>query len=215
MRTKTLFLSAAALAAGVLSSMAQANVYSVNVVGYVNKTIPPNQFVLLANPLVAATNDVVTLGAALPNKSTVQIWNGTGFTIASKTVAGWDVNFPIAPGTGFFVKTPSTATTVTNTFVGSVVIGFGQTNSVSLPGGVFSLVGSPIPVAGTLADSGPNTINIGSSLPNKSTIQIWDGSKFVIASKTVAGWDTNLAIGVAEGFFVKPFGATNWTQTLQ
>lgn len=214
MRTKTLFLSAAALAAGVLSTMAQANVYSVNVVGYVNKVIPPNQFVLLANPLDAATNDVIALGAALPNKSTIQIWNGSGFTLAGKTASGWDNNFQIPVGTGFFVKTPSTASTITNTFVGSVAVAYGATNSMALPTG-FSLVGSMIPVAGTLTDAGPNTLNLGNSLPNKSTVQTWDGTKFVVSGKTASGWDTPLTIGVGEGFFVKPYTATNWSQTLQ
>src|SRR5207249_3273515 len=40
MRTKTLLAAAAMLAAGFASSMAQSNVYSLNVVGYVNRVIP-------------------------------------------------------------------------------------------------------------------------------------------------------------------------------
>ena len=47
MRTKTLLLTAALAAAGVVSSMAQ--VYSVNSVGYVNLTLP-NGFSMIANP---------------------------------------------------------------------------------------------------------------------------------------------------------------------
>src|SRR6478672_7317898 len=46
MRTKTLLLTAALAAVGVSSSMAQ--VYSVNVVGYVNKSVPKG-FYMLAN----------------------------------------------------------------------------------------------------------------------------------------------------------------------
>lgn len=214
MRTKTLFLSAAALAAGVLSSMAQANVYSVNVVGYVNKVIPPNQFVLLANPLNDGTNTIDSLGAALPNKSSAQIWNGTGFTLASKANGTWSTPLSIPPGTGYFVKTP-TGASVTNTFVGSVIIGFNQTNSVNLAGGVFSLVGSPVPIAGALDDAGPNTLNLGNALPNKSSVQTWNGNGFNLASKANGTWSTNLPIGVAEGFFVKPNSPTNWSQILQ
>jgi hypothetical protein len=215
MRTKTTLLSAVAMAAGLVSSVAQSNVYSVNIVGYVNATIPANQFALLANPLSAPTNDVVNLGASLPNKSSIQIWNGTGFTVAGKASGVWDNNFLIPPGTGFFVKTPSTAGTITNTFVGNVIVGPGQTNTVALPGGVFSLLGSPIPFAGDLNSSGPNTLNLGNSLPNKSSVQTWNGTGFVVAGKASGVWDNNLTIGVAQGFFVKPASSTNWSQVLQ
>src|SRR5215475_1208779 len=51
MRTKTLLLSAVALAAGVLASQAQSNVYSANVVGYVNLPVPVSTLVLAATPL--------------------------------------------------------------------------------------------------------------------------------------------------------------------
>ena len=40
MRTKTLLIAAAALAAGILSSSAQT--YSQNIVGYVNQVLPAN-----------------------------------------------------------------------------------------------------------------------------------------------------------------------------
>ena len=75
MRTKTLLLSAAALVAGALGSQAQSNVYSANVVGYVSVPLPASTFVLAATPLDAGTNDLNTLLAALPNKSSAQVWN--------------------------------------------------------------------------------------------------------------------------------------------
>jgi len=104
---------------------------------------------------------------------------------------------------------------LTNTFVGSVVIGFGQTNSLALPSG-FSLIGSPVPIAGTLADSGVNTLNLGNTLPNKSTIQVWNGTGFVGTSKAGGTWgNPGLQIGVAQGFFVNLPSPTNWVQTLQ
>jgi hypothetical protein len=56
MRTKTLLLSAAAMAAGLVSSVAQSNVYSVNVVGYVNQVLPAGTLVAVANPLDNGTN---------------------------------------------------------------------------------------------------------------------------------------------------------------
>src|SRR2546421_1894502 len=57
MRTKTL-VCAAALAAGALTSWAQSNVYSLNVVGYVNVVFPPGQFTVFANPLNNANNAI-------------------------------------------------------------------------------------------------------------------------------------------------------------
>jgi len=104
MRTKNLLLSAAALVAGALSAQAQSNVYSVNVVGYVNAPVAGNSaFTLLANPLSDGTNTIASLGAALPNKTTVQVWNGSGFTGTSKAGGAWgNPALPIPPGTGFF-----------------------------------------------------------------------------------------------------------------
>ena len=193
--------------------MAQSNVFSVNVVGYVNTVLPAGQFALVANPLDDGTNTITSLGAALPNKSSAQIWNGSGFTLSSKGGGVWTSNLFIPPGTGFFVKSPSA---VTNTFVGNVILGFGGTNTVNLPAGVFSLVGSPVPFAGALADAaGDNALNIGSQLPNKSSVQTWNGTGFTLASKGGGVWTTNISIPVGTGFFVKPATATAWTQTLK
>jgi hypothetical protein len=58
MRTKTLLIAAAALVVGVISSQAQ--VYSQNVVGYYNVTIPAGQFYILANQLVNGTDTAQT-----------------------------------------------------------------------------------------------------------------------------------------------------------
>jgi hypothetical protein len=200
MKTKTLLIAAAALAAGVVSSQAQ--VYSQNVVGYVNVVLPAQQFALIANPLDDGTNTVTSLCAALPNKSSVQIWNGTGFTLASKGGGVWNTNISIPVGTGFFVQS---ASAVTNTFVGTVAMG--STNS--LPSQVFKLVGSTVPYAGDLSDT---NLNIGPTLPNKSSIQVWNGSGFTLASKGGGVWNTNLSISVGQGFFVQSSSAVDWVQ---
>jgi len=88
MRTKALLLSAAALAAGLISSEAQ-NVYSVNVVGYVN--VPARLgFSSMSNPLDAAGSNSATnviqnvfdsgAGQGPWDGSQLQIWNGTHYT---------------------------------------------------------------------------------------------------------------------------------------
>ena len=61
MRTKTTLVAAAILAAGIASSMAQANVYSLNVVGYVNVTVQGGgAYNLIANPLNNTTGNTLT-----------------------------------------------------------------------------------------------------------------------------------------------------------
>ena len=109
MRTKTLLLAAAATVAGIASLQAQSNVYSVNVVGYVNVTIPTG-YSLIANPLNSSDNTVSNLfnatsqsGAALG--STVYTWNGAGFIGNNNDEfgGGWP---PTAPFTVDNVKGP-------------------------------------------------------------------------------------------------------------
>src|SRR5882724_281686 len=174
MRTKTLLLTAAIAMAGIASSLAQGNVYSQNIVGYVNVVlVGGTNFSLVANPLDDGTNPCASLLASLPNKSQVQVWNpalngGAGdFDFSQKTAGAWSPNLSIPPGTGFFVK-PQSAAAITNTFVGQVIIPPGGTNTVALPALSFRLVGSPVPYAGNLQDpANTQGFNLGSSLPNK------------------------------------------------
>jgi hypothetical protein len=208
---KTLLIAAAALVAGVISSEAQ--VYSANIVGYVNVTMPAGALVLTSNPLDDGTNTANDVLATLPNKSTVQLWNGTGFTLFTKTATGFAGNPSIPVGTGFFVKSVSN---FTNTFVGNVVPApGGNQSSVALPAGALVLVGSTLPVGGTFNDVGTNAFNLIATLPNKSTVQTWNGTGFTLLTKTATGFAGNPALSVAQGFFVKSVSATNWTQTLQ
>jgi hypothetical protein len=208
---KTLLIAAAALVAGVISSDAQ--VYSANIVGYVNVSMPAGALVLTSNPLDDGTNTANDLLASLPNKSVIQIWNGSGFTPISKTATGFSPNPSLPVGTGFFVKS---ATAFTNTFVGNVVPAPGGNQSaVNLPAGTLVLVGSTLPVGGTFNDVGTNAFNLIATLPNKSVIQTWNGTGFVPFSKTATGFSPNPPLSVAQGFFVKAATSTNWVQTLQ
>jgi len=204
MRTKNLLLSAAALVAGALSVQAQSNVYSVNVVGYVNKVLPAGVFQLVANPLNDGTNDLNSALGALPNKSQVQIWNGASFDNYTKGGGVWPVA-SVPPGVGFFVKSQ---TAITNTFVGQVAGGSGGVTN-ALPSGVFVLVGSAIPFAGDL-----NSTNINLNLANKSQVQLWNGTSYDNYTKGGGAWPVNPGISVAQGFFLKSQTATNWVQAL-
>jgi len=210
---KTLLIAAAALVAGVVSSQAQ--VYSANVVGYVNTSIPKTTFALISNPMDNGTNTANDLLATLPNKSTIQLWNGTGFTPYTKTSSGFTPSNPSIPvGAGFFV---SAASAYTNTFVGNVVPNpGGNVATNALPKTSFALVGSVLPVSGTFNDAGTNAFNLNATLPNKSTVQIWNGTGFTPFTKTSSGFTpSNPTYAVGQGFFVSSAAATNWVQTLQ
>jgi hypothetical protein len=208
---KTLLIAAAALVAGVISSEAQ--VYSANIVGYVNVTCPANTLVLASNPLDDGTNQANDLLGNLPNKSSIQLWNGSGFTPYAKGASGFTGNPSIPVGTGFFIKS---ASNFTNTFVGNVVPApGGNQSSVNLPANTLVLVGSTLPVSGNFNDVGTNAFNLIATLPNKSSIQLWNGTGFTPYAKGATGFTGNPTLAVAEGFFIKSASATNWVQTLQ
>src|SRR5258708_3205045 len=95
MRTKTLAVCAAVLAAGALSTMPQSNVYSLNIVGYANVRISPgNGF--YANPFNHSGNNsasnIFTLaplddGGANPNNQM------NSFYVLTFTGAGFDSSY--------------------------------------------------------------------------------------------------------------------------
>jgi hypothetical protein len=78
--------------------------------------------------------------------------------------------------------------------------------SVAVTAGQLQLISNPL-------DDGTNTANslLGSTLPNHSAIQIWNGSGFASITKTSSGFAGNPSIPVGTGFFVK--ASTNATLT--
>jgi hypothetical protein len=84
--------------------LAQSNVYSVNVVGYINYNLPTNGTYLIANQLDldgTGTNNTLqsVLGTSLPNTTTVYVWDGAGWNWNAKLLAGnWTGNTNITTG---------------------------------------------------------------------------------------------------------------------
>ncbi len=214
MRTK-LLLGLAVLAASAATLVAQNNVYSLNIVGYVNQAVPAGTpaapaFVLIGNPLKAAPdNTIATVLPTVPSTASILNWNGLGFDeILSLGGGQWDPDgtLDVSPGKGFFIKNVGPAFNVT--FVGEVLAGL-QTNVLS---GNFSLVSSKVPVAGDLsADAHLNFTNAVSG----DSLLTWNG----------LGYDENLSLGpgawdagaapvvVGQGFFYKAVGTAhtvNW-----
>jgi hypothetical protein len=216
MRTRTLLIAAAALAAGIASSVAQSNVYSLNVVGYVNKTMTGGgRYTTVANPLQTTNNTLAGLGliTALPNSSSVLKWN-TGivdFDTYNKTLFGtWPPaasTVTLNPGEGILVKIPA-GPNFTNTFVGEVLQG-NLTNPLPLG---YQMVGNMVPDSGVL-----NTVGL--VPPNGSSVLKFDSSlgtvgDWVTYNKTIFGtWPSGEpTIDVAESIMVRAASAFNWVR---
>jgi hypothetical protein len=155
MRTKVL-LCAAALAASLASSMAQSNVYSLNVVGYYNITLGAGQKVMIANQLNTTNNTIGSLLAPpmVSNGDHLFKYSGGFVAYAYSTDDGqWDPdpNATMNPGeSAFYVAAQNT----TLTFVGEVMQG-SLTNTLPIntkvlrssivpqSGGISSVLGVP------------------------------------------------------------------------
>jgi hypothetical protein len=207
MRTKTLFAAAAMLAAGITASVAQSNVYSLNVVGYVNKVMDPG-FHMINTPLNTTNNSVANLFAG-PPLFTV-IYKFTGGSFAAPNVfgfGGWgDPTQTLDPGQGAFISVPA-GPNYTNTYVGEVLQG-SLTNTL-IPG--FNMVGSKVPQAGGLqTDLGevPGLFDI--------VYQFSDATHNYLAPNVngFGGWGGgDPQIAVAEGFWYYNANAqNNWAR---
>jgi hypothetical protein len=174
--------------------MAQ-NVYSLNVVGYYNVPVPANQYVMVANQLTTTNN---TLGGILPTVPPGSIFQkfGAGWSayVFDDADLVWTPNASatLAPGEGGFFKSP-VATTLT--FVGEVKQG-SLTND--LPIGLYTVVGSQVPQAGTATALG---------IPGEAgdILQKWNNgwSAFVFDDADLVWTPSVPSFGVGEAFFYK------------
>ncbi|MBU6399352.1 MAG: hypothetical protein KGS61_03455 [Verrucomicrobia bacterium] len=204
MRTKTLLLSAVLSAACVASSLAQ--VYSVNVVGYIQKQVPAG-FSMLSNPLTQGGNtlqDVLTNGPG--NLDTVFFFNPTtGQFAGSRYIAGsWNPNHDFSPGVGVFY---SAAAARTLTFVGSFNVG-AQSGVAINPG--FQIVGSQLPISGSITNMNFPAVNL-------DTIFTFNGTSYAQARYIAGTWaPTAPSFQLGDGFWVNRSGtaaAGTWTET--
>jgi hypothetical protein len=196
MRAK-LLAAAAILAAGMASSMAQSNVYSLNVVGYVNVPLAAG-FNLIANPLNNTNNSLNTLFPSAGFGDAIFTWDSAGSTFVSSLYLGsWSPNLTLNPGQGFWYGANAA---MTNTFVGEVMQG-SLTNPV--PAG-FSMKSSQVPQADTLS-------NLGFPAGFGDTVFYYRGGAFV-SSLYLGSWSPDLTVGVGEGFWIGASVAANWVR---
>jgi len=218
MRTKTLLAAAAIVAAGIASSMAQSNVYSLNVVGYVNKSFQAGLYTLVSSPLKNGANTLKDLIPNPPDNTIVQRWSVAAQdldVVIPTYVAGsgnWVPNPVILPGEGFFVVNGDGSGSFTNTFVGEVQQG-SITNAIA-GNSAYQAIGSPVPIGGNIA-----TVLSGYVASDNDIIQTWNvpAQDLDVAIPTyVAGsgtWIPDATIGVADGFFlVRADPGVNWVR---
>jgi hypothetical protein len=209
MRTKTL-LCAAALAAGVATSaVAQSNVYSLNVVGYYNVPVTPNQYILVGNQLDTTNN---TLGGVIPNPppgSQFQSFQNGGLTAYTfdEFDLVWlpDGNATLKPGQGGYFQSP-VATTLT--FVGEVKQG-SLTNS---------FIKGQYVVSASIVPQGTNVVNLGVPGEAGDQLQTFNNGftaftfdEFDLVWTPGAPEGPNIAVGQAFFYRKSPTATqTNW-----
>jgi hypothetical protein len=217
MRTKILLTAAAAMVAGLVSSNAQ--VYSANIVGYVNYTSQTStpKFELIDNPLNNGSNTISSLFPTPPGGTTLDVWQpGGGFASYSYTkLGGWGANGSVVlnPGVGFFIQVGGTGI-YTNTFVGTVspVTGTTATNVI---GTGFQALSSMVPYS----DSVSNTATINLIVPGGTALDVWSvaGQNFSSYTYTkLGGWSPSVPVlNVGQGVFIQNNTANpvNWVQT--
>jgi len=199
--------------AATVTALAQNNVYSVNAVGYVNKTLAPG-FTLLANPLNATSNNLATLFPSVPLGT--RIFKYAGGTFAISTFAEddngnsvWEPDRVLNPGEGVFFQN-NRSTNITVTFVGEVPQG---TLANPIPAG-FSLKSSIVPQAGQL----DTTLGFTNVALGDRVFKYRNGG-YVIATyeeddNGIPGWSNpaNATVDVAEGFWFFSGAAKSWTR---
>jgi hypothetical protein len=206
MRTKTLLFTAALGAVGVTSAVAQ--VYSVNAVGYVNKTLKPG-FTMIANPLDAGQgkNTVGNVFNGLPDGSTAYKYGPAGWIPNNySTLFGWDApNMSANPGEGFFVQVPAGAD-VTLTFVGEVMQG---DLKMDLPSG-FAVVASMVPQAGKVATDLKFPVAEGDTIYTYAE----PAGYTPVGYSELFGWSpAEPVVAVGEAFWSQKIGAATWSRT--
>jgi hypothetical protein len=234
-------MALAVTAAGVLASNAQ-TVYSANIVGYANVSTPNGGTYLVTVPFQVGVSNganeiwpLVGGQPSIPDFSQVLVWTGSGYTTYlsdSGSASLWDDNngnpISFAPklpvGQGFFLI-PSGSTT--NTFVGTVAVSVGSSNTMVLPNGGTYLVSSVVPYAGSVTNGNPVTKAGGpglsslNGLPDFSQLLVWTGSgytTYLSDSGSTSLWDDNNGnpipnapvITVGQGFFIIPSDNFTW-----
>jgi len=182
MKTNTLLAAAAILAVGGLAADAQ--VYSQNIVGYVNQVLNPSAYTMITCPVGASSTNVVeNVMPCLQQGDQVFIWTGGGYNDLTYFGPNFDgngntwadangngvVSPTFAPGQALFYVNGQNGIIETNTFVGTVIL----TNSVDLNPSAYQMVGSTVPIAVALDDT-----NLALPFQQGDQVFLWTGGGY-------------------------------------
>jgi energy-converting hydrogenase Eha subunit A len=234
---KTLLIAAAAFAASVISSQAQ--VYSQNIVGYVNIPLTAGVLANVAPSLdldgTGTNNTVSTVFPTPVLGDNVYVFNGSGYTTLNYKSLGtghpvvyttnWFLgvtaspNYPINPGESVFYL-PAANETVTQ--VGTALTGT-NVNAYFPAAGQVALLSSVIPISGGLTSVLGYKPNLGDN------VYIYNGTGYTTYNYKSLGtghpvvYTTNWFLGVTasepvvnvgQGFLIDPAVANTWTEIL-
>jgi len=225
MKAKTLLIAAATLAVGAITSQAQ--VYSQNIVGYVNIPLVSG-YNMVSVPVDSdgtGTNNTVisVLGTnVLANNSKVLIWTGSSFGTqvtygipVHQSVAVWNApNTPLNPGQGFFVYNAGSPTNLT--VVGTALVGTNLNRYVT--GAGYNCVSSVTPLGGYISTNLQYTATLNDKLLT------WDpvGQTYITYNygvpvhQTLPVWSPSQPqLNVGQGFFIDSTNiGVSWKQIL-
>ncbi len=192
-----------------------AQVYSVNMVGYINQSIPAG-FSMIANQLNnSPDNKIQSLFPAPPANTAVYKFNGAGYDSVSFTQGlGWDdgsgtftPTMTLNPGEGVFIFAPSA---FTQTFVGEVAL----SSTVAVRPG-FQVISSALPQSLPLDGAPP--AGLGFPVANGDFAYQFNGAGYDTSEFIQGiGWNPAPPVpDIGESFFF--FGATaagnrSWTR---
>jgi hypothetical protein len=204
MRTKTLLITAAIGAAAAVATQAQ--VYSVNAVGYINLSINAG-WNIVANQLDAGDNTVASLFAGAPGGTTIYIYDPvTGYDSSAYDADFGEWSKPameLTPGMGFWVRSGED---ITVTLVGEVPQG---TLTVPLVAG-FNLVSSVVPQAGLLATDLGYPVGPGDQIFTYDTTTGYDSSTYDADFEEWSNGEPMIAVG--QGFWVRTGADKDWSR---
>jgi hypothetical protein len=222
MRTKSLLAAAAILAAGALTSMAQSNVYSLNVVGYYNLSLT-NGFNLVANQLdkdgTGTNNTVYTvIGTNVPNLTRIYAFDPVAgsfsfatFTAGTLTWIGAvsAVNAALSPGQGVWVQIPASASPQTVTVVGEVKQG-----TLTTPvGSYYQILASQVPQVGGIQTAlGYTPANLDRVYRWLPGIQNYDAARTYLSASGTWSGGGEPSVGVGESFWIQGHAGSAWTR---
>jgi hypothetical protein len=194
-----------AFAACALAGLVNAQVESVNIVGYTTKALTANkkaitgaQFVEVGGGTSLSLNSIQLVNVPADGTAGILWWNGSGYDGAMWVEIGYDpdnigwgdenwdeVTHTFAPGEGFWIVIPSGVTDPAVLQAGEVKLSTQATFDFALEANKKSLVINPLPVAITLDDI--ELVNV----PADGTAGIlwWNGSGYDGAMWVEIGYD--------------------------